>query len=413
MITQKLQTRRLASALVALATLSATAAPVSAILFRSFDSVPAGDSLTAADGAVGGVGTGGALGSVAPPGGGTSSFDNTASPGFGTEASTYGGTYRVGTSNLVGELGTSSLTNFTIAYAYKPDSPNQATANTSARQLRMYDATAGVTSLTISLSGRRQNINLTQYDPLALPTPTSTPYSFGSPPNTNAARALDGDPNTKTDGTGGSFNANAATEWVFFAMTYESMPDNKARVTEYGMAQSEANAAVPLVQVFQSALIDMSTNSHGTTFDVSNQILELGNALFTANFRPYDAFYDNLGVYPEALTSTALTTIGKAALTVPVGVPGDYNNNGVVDAADYLLWRKGVNPLANEVVSINSNLPDDYDAWRARFGNPAGSGSLLAGGAVPEPSSIGLLLIGMISAFSRRSRYAAFAKRIN
>ena len=35
--------------------------------------------------------------------------------------------------------------------------------------------------------------------------------------------------------------------------------------------------------------------------------------------------------------------------TLPVvGVPGDYNNNGVVDAADYVLWRKG-GPLQNEV----------------------------------------------------------------
>ena len=27
-------------------------------------------------------------------------------------------------------------------------------------------------------------------------------------------------------------------------------------------------------------------------------------------------------------------------ISVAAGVPGDYNNNGIVDAADYLLWRK-------------------------------------------------------------------------
>ena len=27
--------------------------------------------------------------------------------------------------------------------------------------------------------------------------------------------------------------------------------------------------------------------------------------------------------------------------TTPAGVPGDYNGNGTVDAADYVLWRDG------------------------------------------------------------------------
>ena len=52
-----------------------------------------------------------------------------------------------------------------------------------------------------------------------------------------------------------------------------------------------------------------------------------------------------------AANETALIT-GTGLLNVttlpPVGVPGDFNNNGVVDAADYVLWRKG-GPLQNEV----------------------------------------------------------------
>ena len=51
---------------------------------------------------------------------------------------------------------------------------------------------------------------------------------------------------------------------------------------------------------------------------------------------------------------------------------GDYNQNGVVDAADYVTWRS----------SIGGQLA--YDAWRSRFGNPA---SGLGGGSnVPEPA---------------------------
>ena len=39
--------------------------------------------------------------------------------------------------------------------------------------------------------------------------------------------------------------------------------------------------------------------------------------------------------------------------TPPAGVAGDYNNNGVVDMADYVLWRNG-GPLQNEVASTGT-----------------------------------------------------------
>ena len=44
----------------------------------------------------------------------------------------------------------------------------------------------------------------------------------------------------------------------------------------------------------------------------------------------------------------------------------DYNGNGVVDAADYVLWRKG-GPLLNDPTPADVG-PDDYTYWRLRFG---------------------------------------------
>jgi len=77
---------------------------------------------------------------------------------------------------------------------------------------------------------------------------------------------------------------------------------------------------------------------------------------------------------------------------VIVGVPGDFNNNGTVDAGDYVLWRKG-GPLQNEVDTPGTVNAQDYLDWRARFGNPAGSGSGLSGAAVPEPATLVLLML--------------------
>jgi hypothetical protein len=70
---------------------------------------------------------------------------------------------------------------------------------------------------------------------------------------------------------------------------------------------------------------------------------------------------------------------------------GDFNRNGVVDAADYIVWRKGLGTTYSQT---------DYDMWRANFGAAAiGSGataglSSSVNAAVPEPASIALLLTG-------------------
>lgn len=75
-------------------------------------------------------------------------------------------------------------------------------------------------------------------------------------------------------------------------------------------------------------------------------------------------------------------------------LPGDFNDDGAIDARDYVTWRKGLGRQFTQ---------SDYSVWRAHFGQTAGSGA--AGGtqaAVPEPRA-GLLLIAVLfAAVSRR-----------
>jgi hypothetical protein len=95
---------------------------------------------------------------------------------------------------------------------------------------------------------------------------------------------------------------------------------------------------------------------------------------------------------------TVLRTGTVTYVTGTTGVAGDYNNNGIVDAADYVLWRKG-GTLQNEGRSVGNADQQDYNFWKARIG-AASSGSGLASAAmssVPELSPAGLIIFAIIS----------------
>lgn len=102
---------------------------------------------------------------------------------------------------------------------------------------------------------------------------------------------------------------------------------------------------------------------------------------------------------------------------------GDYGDNSLVDASDYVAWRNslGGGSLTNETVSPGSVDAEDYAEWRAHFGNDyskittimdnirfasAGSGSLAPSG-VPEPTGIVLAwCAGAFVLFIGRTRRA-------
>jgi hypothetical protein len=73
--------------------------------------------------------------------------------------------------------------------------------------------------------------------------------------------------------------------------------------------------------------------------------------------------------------------------------PGDYNGDGKVDAADYVVWRKNPADFGGD--------PGGYNTWRENFGEPA---SAIGGGPVPEPSSLLLMAAGLLPLGARHKR---------
>ncbi len=70
---------------------------------------------------------------------------------------------------------------------------------------------------------------------------------------------------------------------------------------------------------------------------------------------------------------------GEVRATVEAVIPGDFNRDGSVNAADYVTWRK------------NGGTQAEFDDWRANFGNSVGGGSTSRATA-PEPATVWMLL---------------------
>ena len=70
-----------------------------------------------------------------------------------------------------------------------------------------------------------------------------------------------------------------------------------------------------------------------------------------------------------------ITLVDGSITVVPAGpfIMGDYNGNGLVDAADYGLWRKtmGQTGIGLAADGNSNNLVDagDYSVWRSNFGH--------------------------------------------
>jgi T5SS/PEP-CTERM-associated repeat protein len=97
--------------------------------------------------------------------------------------------------------------------------------------------------------------------------------------------------------------------------------------------------------------------------------------------------------------------VNSSNVSLSVVATGDYNGNGVVDSADYVVWRNSQNQQGAGLAADSNGdgivNGTDYNFWRSRFGNVVGSG-LSAGSAVPEPAAMtSLVFIGAMTSFVR------------
>ena len=127
------------------------------------------------------------------------------------------------------------------------------------------------------------------------------------------------------------------------------------------------------------------TPTVGTTFDIMD----------IANFTDSGYLLDLTGAQLAPGRRWDISQLQvDGTIRVVAGYTGDFNADGKVDSADYVVWRKGLR------VVYTSN---DFNTWRSQLGLNAGSGTGLEQlASVPEPASVALLLIGILAVGSRR-----------
>lgn len=78
---------------------------------------------------------------------------------------------------------------------------------------------------------------------------------------------------------------------------------------------------------------------------------------------------------------------------------GDYNDDGIVDLADFTLWRNTLGSTSKLAADGNGNLhidAGDYNVWKRNFGlQTAGANNASSGLEIPEPSTWTLVLLAV------------------
>jgi hypothetical protein len=154
------------------------------------------------------------------------------------------------------------------------------------------------------------------------------------------------------------------------------------------LAQSDvtiSGGSVPRIEAFAESVV----NIVGTRFLLQGQDISATLPWYTP-FELVDRNKQLAAFLPDGkVLSSALATSSHSTGTINIdatlnlirALPGDFNLDQVVDAADYVTWRK------------NGGTSAAFNTWRANFGSNTGT-SAAASATVPEPALPSLLWLG-------------------
>ena len=110
----------------------------------------------------------------------------------------------------------------------------------------------------------------------------------------------------------------------------------------------------------------------------------------------------------QQMTGTATVLIDDVSIDAILPITSDFNGDGIVDAADYTVWRNSLGTTELEPFTLGDANGDgavdqlDYDIWKSQYGQVV---SMLSASATvaPEPSCLIAVIVGMICFWMSRA----------
>ncbi|HEX3601275.1 MAG TPA: family 16 glycosylhydrolase [Lacipirellulaceae bacterium] len=162
-----------------------------------------------------------------------------------------------------------------------------------------------------------------------------------------------------------------------------------------------------------------TTNANEIRFYVDDTLVNVvdeNSSMSDANFTTAKNIILNLAVGGDFGGDPNGTTVFPQTMLVDyvrvwhrqTGLAGDYNGDGVVDSADYVVWRQmqgqsGIGLSADG--SGNGTVgQEDYDTWKKNFGGSLSAAAASSVLAVPEPTSGVPAAVAFMMLYAQRTR---------
>ena len=223
---------------------------------------------------------------------------------------------------------------------------------------------------------------------------------------------------------GGEFEGSTsppATPVGDYGWDYDVAEPGQALLYNFEVPEFNTGAELSVLLTWNIKITDNNaSNSFSPTHSLANLDLKLFNSTDTYLGELVDSSVstiDNVehiyltdldpGTYTLRLTTSATRDFGLAwrLSNIAPGVSyGDYNNNGVVDAADFTIWQDTLGSLLDLRADGDGNGvigQADYLVWENGFGvivpaSPTASAASSTTMAIPEPESLTLCFVILI-----------------
>jgi hypothetical protein len=205
---------------------------------------------------------------------------------------------------------------------------------------------------------------------------------------------------------GASFSAAVSYANGGVSVSYKSVNFSN---TEPDFSLLNLNIPVVVSAIFSGAVtyrMDLSVGTQSTLAPGESAFVNYSHTAFLPPIYIGDA---NGNPIPQL---AGLRLVGSSGLNYPVTLvqktPGDYNGDGIVNAADYTVWR---DTYGRTGLTLNADGDgdqivgdEDYEVWQANFGTVASFGADLGLGSgagagltvAPEPETLALFFVGAV-----------------